>query len=72
VFEVKLGLLSDGGVGVERRLDAVPQAGDVHGRGGDKGGRRARPVLIVLLRRPKVYPDESTALDGVYGDVGGE
>jgi hypothetical protein len=33
MLEVELGLLSDGGIRIERRLDPVPQAGDIH-RGG--------------------------------------
>jgi hypothetical protein len=31
LLEIKLRLLSDGGVGVKSRLDPVPQAGNVHG-----------------------------------------
>ena len=31
MLEVELGLLSNGGIRVERRLDPVPQAGNVHG-----------------------------------------
>lgn len=31
MLEIELGCLSDGGVGVKRRLDPVPQAGNVHG-----------------------------------------
>jgi len=31
MFEVKLGLLADGGIGVERVLDTLPQRCDVHG-----------------------------------------
>jgi hypothetical protein len=34
MLEIELGLLSDGSIGVERRLDAVPQYGHVHGHGG--------------------------------------
>ena len=30
MLQVELGLLSDGGIRVERRLDAVPQAGNIH------------------------------------------
>jgi len=32
MLEVELGLLADGSIGVERRLDAVPQHAHVHGR----------------------------------------
>ena len=31
MLEIEFGLLSDGSVRVERRLDPVPQAGNVHG-----------------------------------------
>ena len=31
MLQVELGLLSNGGIWVERRLDAVSQAGNVHG-----------------------------------------
>lgn len=46
MFEVKLGLLTDGGIGVQRVLDTLPQRCDVHvgGRGADRrcgpGGQR--------------------------------
>lgn len=41
MLEVEFGLLSNGGVGVERGLNAVPQAGNIHiceGVLGEKGG----------------------------------
>jgi hypothetical protein len=47
MLEVKLGLLSDGGIRVERRLDPVPQAGYVHLCG---CGREARMVCRSELR----------------------
>jgi len=31
MLEIELGLLSNGGIRVESRLDPVPQAGNVHG-----------------------------------------
>jgi hypothetical protein len=34
MLEVELGLLADGRIGVERRLDAAAQGGAVHVRGG--------------------------------------
>jgi hypothetical protein len=30
MLEIELGLLSDGGIRIERRLDPVPQAGYIH------------------------------------------
>jgi hypothetical protein len=36
MLEVELGLLSYGGIRVERRLDAIPQHVDIHGRSGSR------------------------------------
>jgi hypothetical protein len=50
MLEVELGLLSDGSIGVERRLDAVPQYGHVHGRGG-RAGRGCCLLDDIMCRR---------------------
>jgi hypothetical protein len=49
MLEVELGLLSDGSIGVESRLDAVPQHGHVHGHGARAGG--AGGILDISSRR---------------------
>jgi hypothetical protein len=51
MLEVELGLLSDGSIGVERRLDAVPQHGHVHGHGGLAGGAGGIVDIDILSRR---------------------
>jgi hypothetical protein len=32
MLEVEFGLLSDGSIRVKRRLNAIPEHGDIHGR----------------------------------------
>jgi hypothetical protein len=47
IFEIKLGLLPNGGIGVESRLDANSKLGGVHGCLGE-GWRLLRRVLLLL------------------------